>query len=259
MNWNRAFKSAAFTIGTIGGAIIIVTAGVYAINWVLLALAVDTVQSNYIQLLGGAIILFAYVFIGSYAIYTELQQENIDELNEEGKQLKLSSDSSDVLGNVLETIGYIGKYYTTNIQNYKAIFAVGVASCSLGFIAIVAPIILLTVRPDLDATSPALVSALSGVLLEFIGGSLFYLFKSSHNIFMNFHTRLAKLQLTLTASYLNDKVEDNKLRDEVRVDIIRTIAGISNGKQYDGQLLPSQQSLDDDSTVSAKPQSPISE
>jgi len=233
MNWMRIGKSFVLAILIIVGGIATVVGGVYAIVSALQHSAVET-DMFAVALYSGGSLFMLYILIVSYALSNESRREEIDDLNKR-RDTGLSFDNSDVIENLLNTLDYIGQYYTANINNYKTIFVVSVAACVLGFVAIVSPIVLAATRPDFDAMAPAVLSSLGGVLLEFIALSLFYMYRSTHDLFVDFHTHLSNLQKLLAALTMIDKIENKDKRDAVRVNIVNKVAEIDRSISSDTQ------------------------
>jgi MFS family permease len=129
-----------------------------------------------------------------------------------------TSDSSgpDILNVVQLGLNQLTEYYTINKSQARNSFTASLAAVVLGFITLVAAYFL-----ALRSRQVATVTALSGILLQFLGGAYFYLYNKSLQQLNFFYGELVKLQDTMLAIKLCDELGEGK--DRVREGLIMAL------------------------------------
>ncbi len=124
----------------------------------------------------------------------------------------------DVLDTIQLTLNQLNEYYTINKGQARGSFRISVVAVVVGFATLVSGIWMFYLKqtPNLQLS---LVSAVSGVLLQFIGGAYFYLYRSSLEQLNVFFGQLVRMQDTMLSIRLAQEMPAAK-RGEVTEKII---------------------------------------
>ena len=118
-----------------------------------------------------------------------------------------ASSGPDILNVVQLGLNQLTEYYTINKSQARNSFTASLAAVVLGFITLVVAYFL-----ALRSRQVATVTALSGILLQFLGGAYFYLYNKSLQQLNFFYGELVKLQDTMLAIKLCDELGEAKER-----------------------------------------------
>lgn len=151
-------------------------------------------------------------------IEVELQpiREQRRVIEERMKDSQGSGSAPDILNVVQLGLNQLTEYYTINKSQARNSFTASLAAVVLGFLTLVVAYFL-----ALRNRQVATVTALSGILLQFLGGAYFYLYNMSLKQLNFFYGELVKLQDTMLAIKLCDELGDGK--DRVREALIMAL------------------------------------
>lgn len=184
-----------------------------------------------IGLAGFAVLLatvFSYTSVTVPTLTNELEPIHAERLEIEEKLR--GEDETDVYSSLELNLNHLSEYYTINKSQARASFRMGVLSVLLGLCAILVGVGLLYRSGDGNLTVATL-SAVAGLLAQFIGGSCFYLYKKSQDQTNRFYDGLTSIQGRMLAIRLCDQIQDSDLRDVTRQSLIRQLAGIKQGRE----------------------------
>jgi dipeptide/tripeptide permease len=148
------------------------------------------------------------VFIG----YNELAQEEEKKQSQE-KAVREAVSTGSAVDIAIVNMKKLDQYYTLNRNQARNSFMAGMVAVCIGFVAI-----LISARFASDSKQ-AIPGALSGVLLNFIGGGFFVMYNKSIAQLNLFYGKLVQLQDTMLAVQQCDKLPHEKSAD-VRQSII---------------------------------------
>lgn len=127
-----------------------------------------------------------------------------------------------VLENIEDSLAEIKDYYTINKEQARLSFTVSVIAVSAGLLVLILGI-LLFYSYGFSGLGLSAGTTVGGVLLNFIGGAYFYLYKESLSRLNDFHDKLVKIQLTMLAVTLCEQVADSGRRDRIKEHLITEI------------------------------------
>lgn len=134
-----------------------------------------------------------------------------------------------VLGNIEDSLGEIKDYYRINKEQARLSFTVSVIAMSTGLVVLVLGIVLFYLY-GFSGFGMSVVTGVSSVFLNFIGGAYFYLYKESTSRLNDFHDKLVKIQLTMLAVTLCEQIGDESHRDRIKehliIEIIKRTANL---------------------------------
>jgi hypothetical protein len=177
-----------------------------------------------------ATIVFAYFSSIALISYSSLKFDDnfsvkLEELQEERKDLKkrISSKSkSDILDTIQLNLNQLNEYYTINKSQARNSFRFSVFAIVLGLFTLLAGVWFFYLRETPNLTMVAL-SGISGVLLQFIGGANFYLYRKSLEQLNFFFSQLVKMQDTMLSIKLCEQITKEDRQIDVREKIILSL------------------------------------
>ncbi|WP_430827192.1 TRADD-N-associated membrane domain-containing protein [Chryseobacterium indologenes] len=165
------------------------------------------------------------IFILYFSIITPVptkEEQEIIKINEEREEIKTKIENKEQL-EIFDTIqlslNQLNEYYTINKVQAKSSFNWSISAIVLGLMLIIAGIILFytNANPNINIT---ILTGIAGVLLEFIGGAYFFMYKKSLEQVNFFFAQLIKVQDTMLSINLASKVEDESKKTEMTEKII---------------------------------------
>ncbi|MTJ92824.1 MAG: hypothetical protein F8N36_08180 [Desulfovibrio sp.] len=179
-----------------------------------------------------AILLF-YTFISFTKFnFNEPFSLNLERIWEEREklQLQISSDQNevssekDIFYTVQLNINRLDEYYTINIRQSYRSFNMSIFLIIAGFITLIAGFWIFYFDENRNITM-AVVSGVSSIIMEFIGGTCFYIYNKTTKQLNNFYDRLVIAQDTMLAIKLCDQIEPQEKQHDVRRQIIVSLLG----------------------------------
>jgi hypothetical protein len=120
----------------------------------------------------------------------------------------------------LLSLKHVEEYYRINKSQTRRIFSVSVLAITVGFLTILTGIYLLYTSTEPNVTVTIITGA-SGIILQFIGGAYFLMYKRSLEQVEFFFNQLMRVQDVMLAISLVEKV-NNKEKEENAVEKIIT-------------------------------------
>ena len=161
----------------------------------------------------------------SSALEIELQPVRAERKAIEERIDSRGGTQADVVSVIKLGLNQITEYYTINKSQARNTFTASMAAVIVGLIAIFVGIVLNYSQPQ--HTTVATLSALSGVLLQFIGGAYFYLYNRSLeqlNFFYETLVRLQDMMLAIQQVELLETAAQEKARGSIIAALIRSPA-----------------------------------
>ena len=133
------------------------------------------------------------------------------------------TDPSDVQQNAANQIKLLAKYHESGLQQARTSFNWAIALSLLGFPLLIFAFYYLLTNQSENPTS--FISAMASVLVEFIAGTLFYLYNQTRKQLTYYHQQMNQIQRFLLANSVAESLE-NPAKEASRIELIRAIAAI---------------------------------
>lgn len=141
-------------------------------------------------------------------------QQSLDQLSK--------ADRSDVQTIAASQIQLLSAYYNLVLEQAKRSFTWALIAAALGLIFFIAAVSFVIYQ---QSQSAAVISLVSGALIEFISGINFYLYGKTSAQLTGFQARLDTTQRYLLANSMCEGL-DGDIKQNTRADLIRAVAGI---------------------------------
>jgi len=187
------------------------------------------------DLLFGLIIFLLVLFVITIASYTKikisagkigLDLENLRTEREELKK-KFSEKHDDVFNTIQLSLNQLTEYYTINLSQARSSYRWSIAAIIVGIITLLAGIwfFYFNANPNINL---AIISGVSGVIIEFIGASNIYIYNKSLKQLNLYFRELINIQDTMLAIELSEKIDNNEKKIEIKEKIILSLMGRSS-------------------------------
>jgi len=134
--------------------------------------------------------------------------------------------SDDVQKAVVAQLNLLDTYYSTALGQAKQSFKWALISAGVGLVFFLVAVSIMLLQPFIlprqALDTIALISVLSGALVEVVAGINFYLFNKTNNQVSNFHGSLLETQRFLLANSICDSLED--LTVQTRAELVGAMA-----------------------------------
>ena len=136
--------------------------------------------------------------------------QEVREIQEERKKIidKIEKDDS-VIDIIQLNLNQITEYYTINKNQARRSFSFSVLVIFVGFIAVIAAVLIPFFQKG-QKLELSIISGISGILLQFIGGANFVLYNRTVEQSNRFYQQLTRMQDTMLAVELCKQVKDEK-------------------------------------------------
>jgi hypothetical protein len=180
----------------------------------------------------GAYIVFTILLALASAAYTGIivrgggaLRLELESLHEERKDITdrlADKQRPDILDTIQLSLNQLNEYYTINKSQARNSFSFSVSAVVFGLATTIGGIWIFYLgdNPRVDI---AAITSLSGVLLQFIGGAYFYLYRRSLEQLNFFFSQLVKMQDTMLSVKLCDQIESDERKSELREKIAITL------------------------------------
>jgi hypothetical protein len=185
-------------------------------------------------LFGGLIfsILFFLITIASYSkvkISTGKIGIDLEGLRKEREEIKkkFSQKQDDVFNTIQLSLNQLTEYYTINLSQARSSYRWSIAAIIVGIITLLSGIwfFYLGENPNINL---AIISGISGTIIEFIGASNIYIYNKSLKQLNIYFRELIAIQDTMLAIELCDKIEDTDKKTQIKEKIILSLMGRSS-------------------------------
>lgn len=132
--------------------------------------------------------------------------------------------SSNIIEIIQLNLNQLDEYYTINKNQARNSFYTSLFLIFLGFLTITFAIVISLSNPNLNISIPV-ISGISGVLLQFIGGANFFIYRKTLEQVNRFYNNLIKTQDTMLAIELCRQIDDDEkkknLMEKVVIDLLK--------------------------------------
>jgi len=208
------------------------TVSVGAMFWILFGIPHDYQTWVFVPISIGVLSILVLVSaLLSYAGVTALNSTNVElqtaEDNRREIAQKVLSEPANPYAHVELGAAELRVFYTINQGQARSSFRFGVVTVLLGLIFLLVGVALFYSQ---QSVAPAALSAVGGVIAEFIGGTSLYLYNRVQVQSSYYHDYLGQYQRLMLAVSLCTQIEDENLRDltrrELAMEIVKgSIAG----------------------------------
>ena len=168
-------------------------------------------------LLIGTTVLSSLMLLISLASLTDLDSEHdfilerLNSLKLERKQIidKIGNDS--VMNTIQLSLNHLKEYYTINLTQARNSYRWSITAIIVGLVTLLAGIWMLFFQQTPNITL-AILTGVSGILMEFIGASNIYVYNKSLNQLNLYFKELIKIQDTMLAIELCEKIPDTEAK-----------------------------------------------
>ena len=162
------------------------------------------------------------------------EQGNIRRLKEKiGKETDKTKPSWELATATLES------YFNKNLSQVSAIFWLSVAVMLVGFGIIVFGVIISIKNPTPNASLPAIIAVVAGILTEFIGATFLFIFKSTMEQAIVYTKTLERINTVGMAIQILDTLPDNaeerNLKHETKSSLVKLLMRISYQNEHPAQ------------------------
>ena len=127
----------------------------------------------------------------------------------------------DIFHTIQLSLNQLNEYYTINKNQAKSSFRFSVFAIVIGLVTILTGIWLQYL--DIAKIEITYVTAISGLILEFIGGAYFFMYKKSLEQVNFFFGQLIKIQDTMLSINLANNIENVDVKTEMNERIISSL------------------------------------
>ena len=124
------------------------------------------------------------------------------------KENKTTDKQTNATDTVLLNLNRITEYYTINLAQAKSSYRWSITSIVFGTLIIAYCIWSFTSRESSNLTMP-IISGIAGIIMEFIGGCYFFMYKKSLSQLNLYFKELLKIQDTMLAIELCEKLKES--------------------------------------------------
>ncbi|HCM33210.1 hypothetical protein [Chryseobacterium sp.] len=165
------------------------------------------------------------IFILYFSIITPIptkEEQEIIKINVEREEIKTKIENKnqlEIFDTIQLSLNQLNEYYTINKAQAKSSFNWSITAIVLGLILLISGIIIFYTNANSNVNITIL-TGIAGILLEFIGGAYFFMYKKSLEQVNFFFAQLIKVQDTMLSINLANKVEDDSKKTEMTERII---------------------------------------
>lgn len=167
-----------------------------------------------------AVTLLSFMFFAVSVRKSPIDSE-LEQIHEERKEItkKIESESThDIFNTIQLSLNQLNEYYTINKGQAKSSFGFSIFAIVIGLLTILVGIWLYYFK--IREIQVTYLTSISGVILEFIGGAYFFMYKKSLGQVNFFFGQLIKIQDTMLAINLAKNNSDNDKKSALEEKII---------------------------------------
>lgn len=167
-----------------------------------------------------------FIFYFSVIQSTPTKEESvIKKLNDEREIIKHKIEEKkelEIFDTINLSLNQLNEYYTINKAQAKSSFRFSIFAIVIGLLTIITGIWMfyLKTNPDINLT---ILTGMSGLLLEFIGGAYFFMYKKSLEQVNFFFAQLIKIQDTMLSINLAKNIGNKEKETEMTEKIITSL------------------------------------
>lgn len=133
-----------------------------------------------------------------------------------------NQQKADVMDTIQLNLNQLNEYYTINKSQARNSFRFSVFAIIVGLAMLIVSIWMFALRQDSNPQM-TLITGISGVLIQFIGGAYFYLYRTSLVQLNYFFHQLVKMQDTMLSVRLCEQVTPEDRQNEILEKLILTL------------------------------------
>ena len=130
-------------------------------------------------------------------------------------------EEDSILANIQQILDQATEYYEINKSQAKSSFTVSIAAMMFGFLIIAVGILVFYFKVNPNVQTIAII-LISGIITEFISGAYFWLYNKNIQQLNYFFDKLVKLQDTMLAVTMIDRV-DEKAQSDMLIKVISVL------------------------------------
>lgn len=191
----------------------------------------DIIDSKIAGIIGVLILIVIGIFGDTVANSETKLEKKQKEYLEQVQKLEGDKNLSDkdALELIKVNLANINEYYIWSQKQAKSAFNAAIATCSVGFLLVVAAVLIPVVKQDFNSTI-SFISFLGGAITEVIGGTIFFVYRKSLTQLNYYHKALHEDQRFLSSVNLIKKFHDENMGDEMLKEIIQSAIDINRAE-----------------------------
>jgi protein-S-isoprenylcysteine O-methyltransferase Ste14 len=174
------------------------------------------------------IVFFCFFIFLAISRFTSQEDQKVVKLKQERIAIQEKISEKTASNNIIDIIqlnlNQLDEYYTINKTQARNSFYTSLFLIFLGFFTITVAIVISLSNPSLNIGIPV-ISGISGVLLQFIGGANFFIYSKTIEQVNRFYNNLIKTQDTMLAIELCRQIDDEEKRrnliERVVIDLLK--------------------------------------
>ena len=188
----------------------------------------DIINSKIAGIIGVLILIVIGIFADTVANSETKLEKKQKEYLEQVQKLEGDKNLSDkdALELIKVNLANINEYYIWSQKQAKSAFNAAIVTCSVGFLLVVAAVLIPIVKQDFNSTI-SFISFLGGAITEVIGGTIFFVYRKSLSQLNYYHKALHEDQRFLSSVNLIKKFHDKNMGDEMLKEIIQSAIDIN--------------------------------
>lgn len=189
------------------------------------------VPAQFLMLAGGALLLWGFA--------SWVEQRELEPIRQRGTEIRQrlgAQRQPEVFDTVQLGLNQLEEYYTINKGQARNSFRFSILAVVAGLGTVLGGVWLFYLK-KLDAPFAA-VSAMAGIVLQFIGGAGFYLYNKSIEQLSHFHDRLIRMQETMLAVALCEQIKDDNRRESLKERMVLELVAATHGAVASGPREP---------------------
>lgn len=179
------------------------------------------------------LVIILGISIVNFVFLNDFNSNEISVIQAERKQIQKKIDQKeDIIDLIQLNLNQLNEYYSINKNQAKSSYYFSVMVITFGFIVLLLSVWFAMSEKDSKLVIPV-ISGISGVLLQFIGGLNFVLYNKSLEQVNRFYDQLVKMQDTMLAVDIIRQVDDNKKKLYLTEQLVVSLLVRNNLKNKD--------------------------
>lgn len=196
----------------------------------------EAINKEFLQFLQIVAGISGFLLLTVLTSYTTINIEKdglkieLDNIKQEREKIieRISKKENNVIDTIQLSLNQITEYYTINLSQARSSYRWSITAIIIGLITLIAGAWLLFFQTTPNLTV-AIITGISGILIEFIGASNIYIYNKSLAQLNLYFRELINIQDTMLAIELCQKIEDsNPKKIEITEKIILSLMGRSS-------------------------------
>ncbi|MES2515305.1 MAG: hypothetical protein V4580_14225 [Bacteroidota bacterium] len=191
---------------------------------------------QFLQILSGIcsfLLLTVFISYTTINIDKDVLKTELDNIKQEREKIieRISKKENNVIDTIQLSLNQITEYYTINLSQARSSYRWSITAIIIGLVTLIAGAWMIFFQTEPNITV-AIITGISGVLIEFIGASNIYIYNKSLAQLNLYFKELINIQDTMLAIELCEKIENtNPKKIEITEKIILSLMGRSSMKE----------------------------